>query len=185
MSLKKTIILACVLVLIIGYGFYKGQTRKVMSEPDAPDVWSLDQDTISRIHIRLVKTNKEISFLKTDAGEWKIDDKEEIPVAAKRWGGIVLLLSGPQAKRFISDKEEDAARYGFPDPRMVVTLTADGPDSALTIVVGDMTPDEKSIYTMLKPFQTVYLLDRTWYDTIERLVLDPPRQMVRSILPEK
>jgi hypothetical protein len=184
MRFRNTIILALILLFMGGYILYDRREKERVTAPEPPDVWSLDPDAISRIHIRLLKEKKEISFLKNERDEWIINNEDQPPVSLKRWGGIVLLLSGPQAKRLISEKEADTTRYGVSTPRMVVSLTADKP-GAVTILVGDPTPDEKSFYTMLKPFQAVYLLDRTWYDTIERLVLDPPEEKVRSILSEK
>jgi hypothetical protein len=185
MSFKNTIILVITLVLLIGFIGYKRFNRKTETEPEMPEVWSLDPETISRIEIRLPKLKKGAAFLKKDQDNWIIDDTDQAPVATERWGGIVLLLSGPQAKRLISDRAENIIRYGFSAPNIIVKLYVDGPKETLKILTGDRTPDEKSIYAMLSSYQTVYLLDRTWSETIERLVLDPPRQEVSSVRTSK
>jgi len=185
MNFRTTIILTIILVLLAVFIGYKKMYTKTETEPEMPEVWSLDPDTISRIEIRLPKIKKGITFFKKDQDSWVIDDAGNTPVAPDRWGGIVLLLSGPQAKRFISNRKEDITRYGFLDPNIIVKLYVQGPEEALKILVGDKTPDEKSIYAMLSMYQTVYLLDRTWNDTIERLVLEPPQQTVRSIRTSK
>jgi hypothetical protein len=187
MSFRNTIVLIIILILLAGFIGYAKLFKKNVTETETrmPDVWSLDPDSISSIDIRLPKLKKGAVFFKKDKDKWFIDDTDQAPVAPERWWGIVLLLSGPQAKRLISDREEDVARYGFSNPNIIVTLYADGPEKALEILIGDMTPDEKSIYAMLRSYRTVYLLDRTWNDTVERLVLDPPRQMVRSIQTSK
>jgi len=185
MNFRSTIILVIILTLLVVFIGYNRFNRKTETEPEMPDVWSLNADTISRIEIRLPKIKKGAVFLEKDKDNWIINDANQTPVASERWGGIVLLLSGPQAKRLISDRAEDITRYGFLDPNIIVKLYVDGPKETLKILVGDKTPDDKSIYAMLSSYQTVYLLDRTWSDTIERLVLDPPRQEVRSIRTSK
>ncbi|MBW2365951.1 MAG: DUF4340 domain-containing protein [Deltaproteobacteria bacterium] len=185
MSFRSTIILVIILILLVGFISYNRLNRKIETEPELPEVWSLNPDTISRIEIHLPKLKKGAAFLKKDQDSWIIDDTDQTPVSPERWGGIVLLLSGPQAKRLISERAEDITRYGFSDPNIIVKLYVDGPKETLKILVGDRTPDDKSIYAMLSSYQTVYLLDRTWSDTIERLVLDPPRQEVRSVRTSK
>jgi hypothetical protein len=44
----------------------------------------------------------------------------------------------------------------------------------IDIIAGDSTPDHQACYIKLFDAKEVYTVDYTWYDVLERLVLDPP-----------
>ena len=98
-----------------------------------------------------------------------------------RWGGAVpYLLSGPGANRLITQDavDEDLDIFGLRAPRMTIHLEHGGEhgDGAGTVdlVIGDETPDSFSFYLQLVGTRKVYTIDRTWYEVMERLVVEPP-----------
>jgi hypothetical protein len=158
------------------------ETGERIEEP--PDVWSFNVESIEHISIVLPKRGKGIAFFRRGKDSWHID-KDGTPVDPKRWGGIVLLVSGPRSRRVIAEKADDLAEYGIDNPRMVITLGIRGKRDHLRVLVGDHTPNEKSVYVKLEDHPTVYLLDHTWNDTLERLVMEPPGKPTRSVLRSK
>jgi len=174
MNLKTTVVLAAILILLIAYFFFSrmDSPREHVEEP--PDAWSVEEEFIERIEIRLPRQDKKISFLKSQEGGWHFDDIEKLPVNTKRWGGIVLLVSGPQSKRQIPSKVEDQAQYGLTDPRMVIIIDLRNSGRRLEVLVGDRTPNEEHYYVKLKDYGAIYLVDRSWATVLERLVTDPP-----------
>ena len=97
-------------------------------------------------------------------------------------GAVPYLLSGPGANRLITEQavDDDLQIFGLLAPRMTIHLEHGGEhgdgDGAGTVdlVIGDETPDSFSFYLQLVGTRKVYTVDRTWYEVMERLVLEPP-----------
>jgi len=174
MNLKTTVVLAAILILLAAYFFFYRMDSPGEHAEESPDVWSLEEEFIERIEIRLARQDKKISFFRSPEGDWYFDDLQKLPVDVKRWGGVVLLVSGPQSKRRISSKVEDNAQYGLIDPRMVIILDVRNSGRRLEVLVGDRTPNGGHDYVKLKGHEAIYLVDRSWATVLERLVTDPP-----------
>ncbi len=56
---------------------------------------------------------------------------------------------------------------------MVIILIIEGGD-ILNISIGDVTPDGNTYYVQVLGSNDVALVDYTWYEVLERLVLEPP-----------
>ena len=183
MSFRNTLFLIVILAVMGGFIFYLQYSLKEKPEESPPDVWSYDENKIDHITMQLPRENKAIAFVKVVKGKdenWFIDsdsDPKKI-VSLKRWGGIVLLLSGPQSRRVIANQVTDMTLYGLQNPSLVISLVIGEKNEKLTVIVGDRTPDEKAVYVILKEHQTVYLLDHTWYEVMIRLVREPPEKHV-------
>ncbi len=179
MSFKKTLILAIILLLLGGYVVYLRVNQTGEETAERPDVWSFQEESIKHIRIALPKEEKEIAFTVVGRDSWFIEADENKPVDLQRWGGIVLLLTGPQSSRVIANKVETLDLYGLDSPSMVITLGIQGQNPPQNVIVGDHTPDEKAVYVILQEQQTVYLLDVSWFDVLVRLVRQPPEKIIR------
>jgi hypothetical protein len=84
-------------------------------------------------------------------------------------------LSGPAAARSIAEQatNQELQIYGLHDPAMRIDLTRDNGDTLL-IDIGNSTPDRQAYYIRRADSRDVYTVDYTWYEVLERLVLDPP-----------
>ena len=122
MSYKLTLILAGILILLAGVVFYFHLTLPGQKQKERPEIWSIDGEKIYHITIRLPHQKKTIAFFQDKDEHWRFDDETRHPVDPKRWGGIVILVSGPKSKRLIAEKVEDLEEYGLTDPQMVVIL---------------------------------------------------------------
>ncbi len=179
--IKNTLILLGILAFLAVSVIFLRMRETVERKAEPPDIWSLAEESIEHISIVLPKRGKRIAFSIRGKDGWHID-RDRMPVDPKRWGGIVLLVSGPQSRRVIAEKTDNLAEYGFQDPCMVITLRIRGRGEHLRVLVGDYTPSEKSIYVKLENHPAVYLLDRSWKDTLKRLVMDPPGKPTRAVL---
>jgi len=141
-----------------------------------PPVWDVEMEELQHMVISLPQEDMSEAWVKHEDRYWYFDNPPGPKVDMDRWGGgIPLLLSGPKANRLIEEDatEERLAVYGFTQPRMEIVLTLENED-IIDIEVGDSTPDGIAYYVKLADSTDVYTVDYTWYDVLERLVLEPP-----------
>ena len=177
MRLRVIIILASVL-LVLGIIFFVSRWLKPGPRPEEPRVfiWSVEMKELKAIVIRLPQEGKSEAWVKHEDQYWYFDRPNGPKVNMKRWGGgIPLLLSGPGAERPIANNatSEELKKYRLNDPRMNIDLTLENKDT-INIVVGDSTPDGQAYYIKLVQSKDVFTVHYTWYEVLERLVLEPP-----------
>ena len=139
-------------------------------------VWLFEMEDLQHIQIDLPHLGDTEKFVKHEDRQWYFDDPPGPKVDPERWGGgIPLLLSGPGAERPIAKDatDEQLAVFGFTQPLMLLTLTKEDGD-IVRIEVGDEVPDGHAHYVRLADSDNIYIVDATWYDVLERLVLVPP-----------
>ena len=156
--------------------YYTSQTESPTPTKPRPIVWDVNIEEIVRIEISLPYQSKVEAFVKNEDRYWYFTDPEGPQVNISRWGGsIPLMLSGPGANRLIAEDPtpEQLAAFGLDKPQMVLHLgLIDG--TSLEIRIGDSTPDRISYYTKQAHRTEVFTVDTTWYEVIEKLVIDPP-----------
>jgi hypothetical protein len=177
MKLRTIAVMAAVLVVLGVVFYFFGRTPEAKPSPEPqPFVWSFDFTRLKRIAIKLPRTGKGEAWVKHADSFWYFDRPDGPRVDQKRWGGgIPLILSGPGADRLIASNATAGklAIYGLADPRMIIDITTDSGET-LQVAVGDQRPDLGAYYVAAVGSNTVYSVDYTWYDVLERLVLDPP-----------
>jgi len=139
-------------------------------------VWLFEMEELQHIQIDLPNVDKTEKFLKQEDRQWYFDDPPGPKVDPDRWGGgIPLILSGPGAERPIAKDADDEqlAVFGFTQPILTMTLTKDDGE-IYKIEVGDAVPDGHAHYVRLADSTSVYIVDASWYEVLERLVLEPP-----------
>jgi len=174
-SFKPTLILAGILILLAGYLVYFHLAKPEVKQDERPEIWSVEEEKIHQITIRLPHEKKTIAFFKDKDERWRFDDATRSPVDIKRWGGIVALVSGPKSKRMIALKVEDLEEYGFTDPSMIVVLGIQDRKDPLEILFGERTPQEDQYYVKLKHKDPVYIMHSNYCEVLMRLALEPPR----------
>ncbi len=168
------------LVILVALGvyflFFRPEPPPEPLPAQRPPVWNVDMMELQHMAISLPQKDMSESFVKHEDSQWYFDNPSDPKVDFLRWGGgITLILSGPRANRLIEEDatEERLAVFGFAQPRMVIILTLENADT-IDIEVGDSTPDGDTYYVKLADSTEVYTVDYTWYDVLERLVLEPP-----------
>ncbi len=148
---------------------------------ERPIMWSFDLRDLDRVEIALPHEGLAEAWLRADH-VWYFDRPGRPPVDLDRWGGgVPYLLSGPGANRLLTDaaRPEDLEIFGLLDPRMTIHLEhggehGDGGPGTVDLVIGSETPDTFSFYIHQPGSGRVYTVDRSWYEIMERLVVEPP-----------
>ena len=140
----------------------------------SPWFYQVSFDDIERIRVEAGENVE--SFHKNEDEVWVFDSLDGIPPSHTRWGGIVLLLSGPQTRRDISVVRptiEDPAEYGLDTPGLIVNLGLIG-ERELEFRLGDKTTDGNHNYGQVIGFPQLYLIADIWGDVLARLANEPP-----------
>ncbi len=171
MKLTTTIVLVF-LAVVVGVIVYVNPFRKA-PEPETSPPWfyNISSDEIQRIEVR--STEGTVSFVKKDVARWYFEDPENIPVDPDRWGGIPILLSGPQSQRLLYESVDDLEQFGLAQPPTVIAVTLDN-GQVLEVRLGDETPDGTAHYAQMGGFPQLFLIDSTWSRVLSRLAKEPP-----------
>ncbi|MAF52970.1 MAG: hypothetical protein CL694_08170 [Chloroflexi bacterium] len=126
--------------------------------------------------IKITSGDNVESFHMNEEGIWVFDNLDGIPPDHNRWGGIVLLVSGPKTKRDISEVRtiiEDPAEYGLDFPKLIVDvgLTA---GRSIEFRLGADTPEGDFNYGQVSGFTQLFLIADSWGEVLARIANDPP-----------
>jgi hypothetical protein len=174
---RRTVLIMAAVLVAIGVAYLvsrRGEPKPASETP--PYVWKVEMLTLERIAIALPPLGKTESWVKHADKYWYFDRPDGPRVDVHRWGGgIPVLLSGPRANRVIASDatDEELAGYGLQKPRMTVSLSTERGEK-IDLEVGDLTPTGENRYIRLSGARDVYSVDYTWFDVLERLVIDPP-----------
>lgn len=131
-------------------------------------LYSAAQDTIVDVAVRTAAAD--VAFEKRD-GAWYFTDDPLVPVNLDRWGGVVLLLSGPDVERQLPPPDA-LHEFGLDAPSVVSVGLADG--RQVSVRLGAETPDGRNVYAQLDGGQGVALINEPWAGVLLRLATDPP-----------
>ena len=174
MNWKFTIALVIVAAAIGAVAYFNPFQGEEERADKSPWFYQVSFDDIIRIKVR--SGDNVESFTKIGEGSWVFDRLEGIPPSHLRWGGIVLLVSGPQTRRDFSTVRpviDDPAQYGLDDPGLIVNLGLTG-DRELEFRLGDKTTDGDHTYGQVIGFPQLFLIADLWGDVLARLANEPP-----------
>lgn len=174
MNWKATLLLMVVAAAVAVFVYVNPFQNVEEDRDDPPWFYQVSYDDV--ISIKILHNENEVSFKKVPPRAWVFDDPEGIPPYHARWGGIVLLLSGPQTKRDFSTVRatvDDPAEYGLDVPALTVDvgLTA---NRNVHFRLGDTTADGKFHYGQVIGFPQLFLIANTWGEVLARLADEPP-----------
>ena len=179
--MKRTSILVLAAILAAVGAYYLFSRLHEPPTPPAAEprayVWSVEFLDLQHLTISLPREKRSESFLKGADRQWYFDRQPPLPVDPKRWGGgIPLLLTGPGAERLLMREAppDKLTEYGFDEPSLEIVITLESGES-LEAVAGDRTPGDDAFYLKRADSSDVYTVNSTWYEVLERLVLEPPR----------
>ena len=174
MNWKLTVGLIAVAVAVAVVAYINPFERTEEREPADPWFYQVSFEDIRSVEVDAGENTE--TFSKNEKNEWVIDRLGDIPPSHIRWGGIVLLLSGPQTRRDFSTVRpiiEDPSEYGLDDPQLVVKigLTA---GRELEFRLGDETPDGDQHYGQVVGFPQLFLITSIWGEVLARLANETP-----------
>ncbi len=175
-SFRAILVLLVVLAALGAVYSLTTRPRPAPAAQERPYVWLVDMLELSKMTISLPPEGLAQQWVKHQDQYWYFDTPRGPKVDMKRWGGgIPLILSGPASNRRIvtSATDEQLSLYGLVKPSMRIGLTLKT-GQTINILVGDGTPDQQARYIKLVDSREVFTVDATWYNVLERLVLDPP-----------
>ena len=175
MSIRTTLALA-IIVAAVGVVVYINPFKDQEERgPDPPWFYQVSEDAIETIEV--VHEGKRVKFVRDEASQWEFEDHPGVPPAHRRWGGMVLMLTGPKTRRLLQDSFADHAQYGLADPSTVVDVTLAG-DRRIRVFLGDPTTDGGHLYGQISglatDFPQLFLINSGWGDVLSRLVTEPP-----------
>lgn len=174
MRARLIVALAAVLV-VLGVVFLLTRPEPEEPEPEPPEVWSFEFLELARVAISLPALDLSEAWYKGEDKQWYFEP-DGPQVSRSRWGGgVPLILSGPQASRAITTDATDAQleAYGLTEPQMLITIGTES-DESVDVEIGDATPVGDAYYFVVAGTRDVYTIDHSWYEVLERLVVEPP-----------
>ena len=174
MNWKATLLLVVIAVGAAVVVYVNPFEKNEEAKEKPPWFYQVSFDDI--ISITIAHDENQVSFTKIPPHAWVFDDPAEIPPDHFRWGGIVLLVSGPQTKRDFSTVRatvENPAEYGLENPELIVEvgLTA---NRSIQFKLGDTTADGSFNYAQVTGFPQLFLIADSWGDVLARLADEPP-----------
>jgi hypothetical protein len=172
MNITATGILLAVLVLIAGLWFF---VIKEGEEPRTPTdafwFYKVAENDIQIISIQTEAVDQSFTF--RDGSGWFFTGEQQPPVDLARWGGVTLVLSGPRARRVLSEELVDLKTYGLDPPSTVFDLSLRG-DRTLRMYLGNTTPDGTGYYATQEGDDNLYVIESVWGQVLRRLAFEPP-----------
>jgi len=173
MKFRTTLVLLVVLATLGGYVVWSGREKSdanATTGAAAVAVLQLDQAGIRAVEVR---GEGKLVRVERDASGWQIKAPKPGPADALRVTEVISGLAKLSATQMITPTSQDLAPYGLDKPAYVVQL--DGGTSEM-LRLGAKNPDGSATYVQRASTPTVYLVNDTLLDTVERWVSDPPAQ---------
>lgn len=182
MNPRTTFVLISLLLLLAG-GFWLYEVNKIPERGDLPAPWFYNFSVDEINEIKVTADGKTVSFIK-ESQMWSFNDDEKTPVDQYRWGGIPLLVSGPQSMRYIPNEEleNDLSSYGLSDPLITIEITLEN-GSQFQSFLGEKDPAMNNYYGRFPESEGIFLIDSLWGDVISNLAIDPPIPLTPTIIP--
>ena len=174
MNLKITLGLVVIAAVIGGVVYVNPFAGEEEKAPKPPWFYQVGMDDINRIEVSFEAES--VNFEKTPEGTWAFDDPAGIPPSPLRWGGITLLVSGPQTRRDLTATQRfdyDPAEFGLDTPHTIVKVGLTG-DRQIEFRLGDKTTDGGHHYGEVVGFDELFIIAAAWGDVLARLAKEPP-----------
>lgn len=158
---RNLIIVFAVILALVGGIFAVSKINTSSDEPtpsevpvsDTITVFNVDSNTITKVS---VKTEENEYYVSKSDGKLTLSNSAGLRLAESKIQSLIYSCSAVSATKEVSKNPEDAHIYGFDNVTKSVTVhTNDG--NKKTILIGDMTLDNKNAYIKMEDEDTVYL----------------------------
>lgn len=152
--------------------------RRLAFEPPYPQ-WFYRFDPARVLYLGVTKGEETSDFVR-EGNEWRFANADRTPIDPLRWAEIVPLLDGPPSLGILQDRIDDFAVYGLLEPQATVIVEylppqgIEGANWEVLLEIGNPTEDGSAYYAKAVGQPFLLTVDASWYETIERLVDEPP-----------
>jgi hypothetical protein len=151
--------------------------NRLVYDPPYPRPYYIAKDN-SIIHFGVLNTEGDaVDFRKqTGTADWVVmgaPGTPDTPVSQERWQQVMPLMNEPPISLVVSDKIDDATKYGLKPPkaRVLITTTKEKP---FDLYIGDLMPDGEHRYVQKRGDQKLFAVPESWVAMLEDLASDPP-----------
>ena len=152
--------------------------RRLASEPPYPQ-WFYRLDPARVLYLGVAKGEVTVDFVR-EGSNWRFANPDRTPIDPLRWAEIVPLLDGPSNLGILQDSIEDLATYGLIEPEATIIVEylppvgIEGSNWEVLLEVGSAAADGSAYYAKAVGQPMLLTIDASWYETVERLVDEPP-----------
>lgn len=170
----KSAVIRFVLLLIVAFAaiatwvFVLDKDDEPESIPLPARLYAVPQNDVVSVAVRTGTSS--VAFERRD-GVWYFADAPLVPVNLDRWGGVVLLLSGPEVERVLPPLS-DTDQFGLDSPGVVSIGLTDG--KRVVVRLGAETPDGRNVYVQVEGESELALVNAPWVRVLLRLADEPP-----------
>lgn len=171
MSLRTTLLL---IVIGVGVGvvvWVNPFKKEEETQGKAPWFYQVTEDDIQVIEVK--HRDQQVKFVR-DADEfWQFENLPGVSPTHRRWGGMVLMLTGPRTRRLLQDEIKTPAQFGLDSPETVVKVVLkDG--RGIDVKLGNKTTDGEHHYGQVEGFDELFLITSGWGNVLTQLATEPP-----------
>ncbi|MBM3945650.1 MAG: hypothetical protein FJ317_09235, partial [SAR202 cluster bacterium] len=171
MSLRTTFLLIAVGIavgIVVYINPFKGEP--VLKE-DAPWFYQVAENDILEIAVRY--RSQQVQFVRDAEDYWQFASLPGVGPTHRRWGGMVLILTGPNTRRLLLEEIRNPAQYGLDNPDTVVDVTLRN-GREIEVKLGNKTTDGLNHYGQVTGYDELFLITSSWGDVLTRLATEPP-----------
>ncbi len=178
MSIRTTLVLAALLILVAGGVYFSVESRKpaggAVATPNAAGsttLLTLTAPAINSITVSDMVSNTQVSATRDVSSTWRLSDPAGQLADAATMDSLTGQLASIYVQRTLTPTGS-LGEYGLLTPTLSVQI--DLVSGSLSFAVGDMTPS-KGAYYVQKPGDThVYLVGAGVVDDLHKLAEKPP-----------
>ena len=171
MNLWATLILIVVGIVIGVVVWINPFKAEEIEQEKAPWFYQVTESDIDIIEVQVL--NETVKFVRDEERRWQFEGLTGVTPRRERWGGMVLILTGPRTRRQLKETVDNPVQYGLANPRTKVRIKlVDGRD--IKVSLGNVTTDGKHHYGQVEGFDQLFLITSTWGEVLQKLATDPP-----------
>jgi hypothetical protein len=120
--------------------------------------------------IEVIRSDEKVVIRRKGESKWVIEEPIQVDADDVVVGDLLFALDSVKAKRFVSEKAENLARYGLEEPRIEMRLQETGRPELHFIKIGDKAKD--GVYVLGSYSDAVMLIGEGDFEKLDKSFLD-------------
>ncbi len=136
-------------------------------------VLRLNPVTVDQLAITRDELSLRLKLPASGASKWEIEKPVKAVADNARVFELVGTFVNAKVKEFIAETKDDPSQYGLDKPKAVLHFwTAGAPEPAVTLTVGNRSPEKRGYYCAMSDRNNVFLLEEDTVHAIPRQTKD-------------